>query len=39
MDIAKLMEKENAKLPKRADNLDEDQAIAAFAQHLNDDES
>ena len=32
------MEKEIASRPQRNDNLDEDQAMAAFAQHLNDED-
>jgi hypothetical protein len=39
MDIANAMEKEEAARPKKDNGLDEDQAIAAFAQNLNDEGS
>lgn len=39
MEIAVAMEKEAALHPKKDNGLDEDQAMAAFAQNLNDEDS
>jgi hypothetical protein len=39
MEIALSIEKDEANAPKKNNGFDEDQAMAAFAQHLNDEDS